>query len=82
VEPLCCEAASLSGPRSRSVAPYRLSLPKAAEVQARSYEMGQECIYVVGRCGIHSRLSRAPLAVLTYILFLLSGVCGIKTNIP
>ena len=56
MEPLCCEAASLSGPRSRSVAPYRLSLPKAAEVQARSYEMGQECIYVVGTHEIYCEL--------------------------
>ena len=71
MEPLWCEASSLCGIQSRSIAPHRLSLSRAAKALARLHESGQKFIYMDGTCDIHYGLWRAPLAVVTNMLLLL-----------
>ena len=68
--PLCYEAASLCYLRSQLITLYRSSLLGAIEVLAQSYELSQECIYVVRGHEMCYGLLRVPLATIIDMLLL------------
>ena len=68
---LCCEDASLSSLKSRSGAPYKLSLLDVLGVLTRSHGSDCECTCIVETHKAHCELWKFPLVVVADILLLL-----------